>query len=356
MLERCSKCILPETYPRITFNEQGVCNYCLTHRRAKCRGEDKLRSLIEPHRDRDGEYDCMVALSGGRDSAFAAHYAAKVLNLRVLACTVDNGFMPEQTKRNVKNTVDLLGIDHVIEKHDYMEEGVRHIISSWIRKPSPAMISFICTGCRTGYVKGLVKAARNDRTLPVITGAGEPDRSFAEILLSPADSRRKRMSLMLGFSMEIARNPSYALRPGCLLGFAEEFFYRFVNRGGKRSLSMIAMFRFIRWNEEVILSLIQNELKWKSPSYSGSTWRSDCEISILKDFLYRETLGFTKHDELLSGMIREEMTTREEALRRLERDNTISQQFLSGLLDRLGLSFYDLDIALKEYRRVMHSV
>jgi hypothetical protein len=71
----------------------------------------------------------------------------------------------------------------------------------------------------------------------------------------------------------------------------------------------------------------------------------------LKDFLHRETLGFTKHDELLSGMIREGMTTREVALQRLERDNTISQPFLVELLEKLGLSFHDLDVALREYKR-----
>jgi hypothetical protein len=314
-------------------------------------GEEKLRDRIETYRDSGKEYDCIVALSGGRDSAFAAHYAVKELNLRVLACTVDNGFMPEQTKRNVGNVVDVLGIDHVVEKHDRVEKKVRHVLSSWIRKPSPAMISFLCTGCRTGYVKALVKAARNDRTLPIITGGGEPDRSFAERLLSPACSRRKKIPLILGFSMEVARNPFYASMPSCLFGFAEEFVYRFLNKGGKKSLLMVPMFKFIRWDEEVILSLIQNELNWRSPVYSGSSWRSDCEISILKDFLHRETLGFTKHDELLSGMIREGMATREVALQRLESDNTISQEFLVELLDKLGLSFYDLDVALREYKR-----
>ncbi len=351
MLRRCSRCVLPETYPGITFDEQGVCNYCLTHRRARCRGEERLRDRIETYRDRGKEYDCIVALSGGRDSAFAGHYAVKELNLRVLACTVDNGYMPEQTKRNVRNVVEVLGVDHVVERHDCVEKKVRHVLSSWIRRPSPAMISFLCTGCRTGYVRALVRAARNDRALPIITGGGEPDRSFAERLLSPARSRSKRIPLMLGFSREVARNPSYALRPSCVFGFAEEFYYRFLNKGGKKSLLMVPMFKFIRWDEEMILSLIQDELNWRSPAYTGSSWRSDCEISILKDFLHRETLGFTKHDELLSGMIREGMATREVALQRLESDNTISQPFLIELLDKLGLRFYELDAALREYER-----
>lgn len=358
MLKRCSKCILPETYPDITFDEKGVCIYCLTHKRAKVRGEAALNDLIEPHRDSNREYDCIVALSGGRDSAFVAHYAVRVLNLRVLAYTFDNGFMPEQTRENIKNIVDLLGIDHVIEKYDYVEKKAKHIMSSWIRKPSPAMVALLCTGCKTGYTRGVIKTVQNHPSLPVIVGSGEPEQSFAERLLSLANkppeitrSRRKKHPIVLGFLMEISRNPFYALSPNCLFGFADEFLYRFSNKG-KKDLLQVRLFKYIRWNEENILSLIQNELKWKTPGCSRSSWRSDCKIHLLKQYLYRETLGFTKNDELLSGMIREGMITREEALRRLESENMISHRFLIGLLDEWGLSFRDLDVALKEYKRV----
>ena len=110
MLKRCVRCILPESYPGITFNEQGVCDFCLTHKEVNYRGEAELMNLVESHRNSDSEYDGIVALSGGRDSAFAAYYAVRVLKLRMLAYNYDNGFMPEQTKENVKNIVDLLNI------------------------------------------------------------------------------------------------------------------------------------------------------------------------------------------------------------------------------------------------------
>jgi len=353
MLKRCSKCILPETYPGITFSENGVCNYCLTYRgrRRRREGEAGFRNFIEPYLNSSRKYDCIVAVSGGRDSAFAAYYTVRVLGLRVLAYTWDNGFMPEQTKENIRNIVDLLRIDHVIEAHDYVKKNEKHIISSWIRKPSPAMIGFLCTGCKTGYIRGLVKTAQSYQIPLVIDGSGEPDQSFAERLLSLTNSKRKKLPLMLGFSMEMIRNPFYVLSPKCLIGFTEEFFHSFVYKED-RDLGITPVFKFIEWNEADILSLIQNELNWKRPSYSRSSWRADCKLNELKNYLYRETLGFTKHDELLSGMIRKGMITREDALRRLENDTVISQQFLIELLDELELSFHDLDVALKEYKRV----
>lgn len=352
MLRRCSKCILPETYPEIIFNEKGVCNYCLTYRRKRHRGEAELRKSIEPYRNSGREYDCIVALSGGRDSSFLAHYAVRTLGLRVLAYTWDNGFMPEQTKENIENIVDVLGIDHVVEKHDYVEKNERHIVSSWMRRPSPAMIGFLCTGCKTGYIRGLVKTAQSHQIPLVLKGSGESEPSFAQKLLGDSTHfRRKRLSLVLGFSMEMIRNPFYLLNPNCLIGLAEEFFHRFFYRAN-RDFKTTSIFAFIEWNEQDILSLIQGELNWKKSSHSSSSWRSDCKISELKNYLYRETLGFTKHDELLSTMIRRNLITRGDALTRLKHDNVISQQFLAEFVDELGLNFSDLDAALQEYKRV----
>jgi len=351
MLKRCAKCVLPASYPGITFNQQEVCNYCLAHKRAKPRGKVELLDLVAPYRNNnDGEYDCIVAVSGGRDSAFAAYHAVRVLNLRALAYTYDNGFMPEETRENVKNIVDILGVDHAVEKDEYMKKNVPLILSSWIRKPSPAMIACLCTGCQTGYKRGLVKTAQSNKIPLVITGGGEPQRSFARDLLSISGGRgKKRLSLGLGFSREIVRNPYYIFNPNFFAKFAKEFFYRFSYKF--EDFKLVRFFKYIEWDEDVILSVIKKELAWKKPADSKASWRSDCKIHLLRQYLYLETLGFTKNDELISGMVRENMMTREEGLRRLENDNIISQEFLAGLLDELGLDFADLNVALREYKK-----
>jgi tRNA(Ile)-lysidine synthase TilS/MesJ len=344
------KCILPESYPGITFNKQGLCNYCLTHKRTKSRGRAALLNLVASYRNADnGKYDCIVAVSGGRDSAFAAHYAVRVLNLKALAYTYDNGFMPEQTKKNVKSMVDILGVDHAVEKDEYMKKNVSLILSSWIRKPSPAMIAFLCTGCQTGYKRGLVKTAQSNKIPLVITGGGEPQRSFARDLLGIAGQRKKRLSLILGFPREIVNNPYYILIPNFLTAFTREFFYRYSYRF--EDFKIIRIFKYVEWDEGMMHSVIEKELSWKKPADSKASWRSDCKIHLLRQYLYREMLGFTKNDELISNMLRENMITREEALKRLENDNIIPQEFLAEFLDELGLDFADLNSALKEYKR-----
>jgi hypothetical protein len=291
----------------------------------------------------------MVALSGGRDSSFAAYYAVKSLGLKALLYTFDNGFMPEQTTKNVKNVARLLDMDHVTLKSDAVRKNARHVMSCWVHKPSPAMIGLVCSGCQTGYVGGLVKTARKYQIPLIITGAGEPERSFAQRLLSTTHTRRKKLPLLAGLLRQVNDNPCYLSSPSFVVRLGSEFFYRFVSKA-KKSEKTLSVFKYIGWSEDHILSVIQDELQWEKPSYSQSSWRADCAINELKNYLYKHTLGFTKHDELLSGMIRRQMMTRQEALQRLERDNEISRPFLQDLFKNLKLNFDDLEVALEKYQ------
>jgi hypothetical protein len=151
---------------------------------------------------------------------------------------------------------------------------------------------------------------------------------------------------MAGLAQQFKDNPCYLSSPGFVFRLGREFYYRFVSKA-KRSEKTLSVFRYIGWSEDHILSVIQDELQWEKPSYSQSSWRADCALNELKNYLYRYTLGFTKHDELLSGMIRRQMMTRQEALLRLESDNEISRPFLQGLFRDLRLDFDALNVALE---------
>ena len=67
-LKRCTRCVLPETMPYIDFDADGVCSYCRKHQPLKMRGRDALEEIVGPHRRTDGRPDCVLGISGGRDS------------------------------------------------------------------------------------------------------------------------------------------------------------------------------------------------------------------------------------------------------------------------------------------------
>ncbi|MGD2144423.1 MAG: hypothetical protein PVF54_08105, partial [Anaerolineae bacterium] len=353
-LKRCSMCILPASYPRIVFDDEGICNYCGANTESSNRGsEDELQRVLARFRQ-GGKYDCIVALSGGRDSSYVAYYAVKELALNVLAVTCDNGFMPQQTRTNITRTVRRLGIDHVYLNYDYVKDHARQFISSWIRNPSPALIAFLCSGCMTGIRECLTEAAYSYDVSVILGGGGgvvglggEPEQSFAEKLLSVSsgDGRIARpLGMLAGFLIQLAKNPSY-FQSACLASFGREFLNRFWY-GYNKDLEVLGLFEFVEWNEDEVVNTIRDVLKWEKPAYRQTTWRADCKIHFLKDYLYGETLGFTKNVELLSGMIREGMITRKKALERLKDDDYLSRQFLEEFLLELGIELQDLCAAM----------
>ena len=110
-MKMCTKCVLPETYPGIEFNEDGVCNYCLSYKKMEYKGKEALEQLVKTTRkNHKGEYDCVMGVSGGRDSSYALYYLVKVLNLKVLAYTADHGYVPEPAKDNIKRQTDIFTI------------------------------------------------------------------------------------------------------------------------------------------------------------------------------------------------------------------------------------------------------
>lgn len=358
-MKRCSKCILPETYPGITFNHQGVCSLCENYMKTEYQGKEELLRVADKLRNGD-PYDCMVALSGGRDSTFVAYYAVNELKLNVLAVTIDNGFIPQQVRKNIKCAVERLGIDHQYFAHDHMKHTVKHIMRSWMHSPSPGMISLLCTGCTTGIMSGLVKAAQENKISAILGGGGdivgsggEPEASFAEGLMSlSANPRLRSLSIGLGFMREFFRNPRYLSNLRFSTTLLREFLYRFAFKL-ENHVQPIGLFEYIRWDEDEIKSVIQGKLGWKKPKDWQSSWRADCKIHLLKEYLYRETIGFTKNNELLSGMIREDMITREGALVRLEHDNKISSQFLADFLSQYEIELGEVDNALNRYKKKM---
>ncbi len=349
-MKTCSKCILPETYPGIRFDEAGVCDQCLSHRPRASRGEEKFLEIIDSYRDESRKYDCIVAYSGGRDSSYLLWYATHRLGLRVLACFVDNGYVPEQTLANIKNATETLGIDLVIKKHEYVSKCVRHTLKSWIRRPDPGMIGLLCAGCNFALRYYLLEMAKENQVPLVIFGLGEPEprTTFAERLLMN-DPRRKmsRSSLGIGFASQIASNPAYLTNPKVLSIYMKEYIFRWApsirkimtRKVAYPEMRVLEPFYYIDWNEEEIVSVIQNELNWEKCTYSGSSWRTDCEIATLKNYLYKQTLGFSKLEELLSNMIRYDMTTRDEAAERVEKESYISEDFIREFIDGMDLDY-----------------
>lgn len=109
-MEYCTKCVMPNTRPGITFDENGVCAACQSYENRKSIDYKKrwkeLEQLCDKYRGINGEngYDCIIAVSGGKDSHFQVHIMKEKMGMNPLLVTVeDNMSWSNAGIHNLKN-------------------------------------------------------------------------------------------------------------------------------------------------------------------------------------------------------------------------------------------------------------
>ena len=178
-LSYCTRCGLASNYPGVSFAAAGVCDVCRAYETYKNRTEqyfremDGLRCRLETARaKKTGDYDCMMLLSGGKDSTYALAQLVQ-MGLKVFAFTLDNGYISDGAKENIRRVVEALTVDHVFGTTPAMNEI---FVDSLERHCN------VCNGCfKTIYTLSMKMAY--DMGIPVIV-TGLSRGQFFETRLS----------------------------------------------------------------------------------------------------------------------------------------------------------------------------
>lgn len=119
----CKKCVMPDTRPGITFNEEGVCSGCQAYENRKNTNYEErfeeLKALCDKYRNMNGSnaYDCMIAVSGGKDSHYQVHVMKELMGMNPLLVSVEDNFpMTEAGIHNLKNISEAFGCDIISMK------------------------------------------------------------------------------------------------------------------------------------------------------------------------------------------------------------------------------------------------
>ncbi|MDD5593362.1 MAG: N-acetyl sugar amidotransferase [Candidatus Margulisbacteria bacterium] len=115
----CKKCVYPASSAvPLAFDDQGVCSGCRTAAERVEINWDKKKKIferiIEEHRSKDGRnYDCIIPVSGGKDSYFQVHVIKKVYGLNPLLVTYNGNNYTKTGLENVQNMREVFGVDHI---------------------------------------------------------------------------------------------------------------------------------------------------------------------------------------------------------------------------------------------------
>ena len=122
-MKYCTKCVMPNTRPGIKFDEQGVCSACRSYEhRSQVDWEARWKEfeqLCDKYRGMNGPngYDCIIAVSGGKDSHFQVYLMKEVMHMNPLLVSAEDNFkMTEAGKHNIKNISEAFGCDLITMK------------------------------------------------------------------------------------------------------------------------------------------------------------------------------------------------------------------------------------------------
>ena len=123
-MKYCTRCVMPDTRPGISFDENGVCSACQSFERRKEIDWDKrfkeLEALCDKYRGMNGnDFDCAIAVSGGKDSHYQIHLMKEVMKMNPILFSVEDNFdMTEAGKHNLKNISEEFGCNIISLKPD----------------------------------------------------------------------------------------------------------------------------------------------------------------------------------------------------------------------------------------------
>lgn len=136
----CSNCIMDTSDPKISFNENGICNHCTTFYNETSKewmpdeiGLKNLEDIIEKikYKMKNKKYDCILGISGGVDSSYLA-LILKKYNLRTLLVHVDAGWNKEVAVSNIQKITDYTGFDlytHIVDWEEMKKLQIAYLKS-----------------------------------------------------------------------------------------------------------------------------------------------------------------------------------------------------------------------------------
>lgn len=306
----CTRCVLPSTFPGISFDEAGVCNHCRTYKgdqavmEQRSKYEKKFLELLETHR-RPASYDVLMAYSGGKDSTYTLDVFVNRYKLRVLALTFDNTFISERSFLNMRQVCDALGADHLIVRPN--ANLLRTIFRTGATRElySPKTLeraSTICTSC-IGLVKAIVLRTAIEKDIPFVGFGWSPGQA-------PVNASVMKTNAPLARATQKAIHEP--LR-GIVGGVVDPYFVTEEQFSAPERFPWnVHPLAFLDYNEERIIAR-NRELGWEKPTDTDAN-STNCLLNAFANQVHKDRYGFHPYAWEIANMVRSGAMTRAEGL------------------------------------------
>jgi 3'-phosphoadenosine 5'-phosphosulfate sulfotransferase (PAPS reductase)/FAD synthetase len=320
----------------------GVCGFCRDEKLKIANNDaersyqlDVLRQSLTSHKSSgNNNYDCLVPVSGGKDSSYILYYLVREMKLKPFAVFFDSGFTHDMARKNVENICTKLGVDWTIIKspHDYRRKAVVEAFYLWkSRRDFP----LFCNNCENNLRAMAINEALAKGISHVIWGSTDYEDSASVYKSSNASRKTFResygntsilasLSRLYHDGLPLLRNPYHIFKhyyyivrdnfdmkvPGGLKKIYPIFEVPF----NYSPVEVVYLFDYIDYNPLKQIDVLKKELGWEAPA--GKESRMDCRLHCFINYssLYRTNI--TNDGFVMAKLVRKGLMDRSEALKR----------------------------------------
>jgi len=309
--KRCSRCILPEQYPDIKFDENGVCHKCHEHDRKYlkkdyAKSEVELRKIVDWAKCQNKRYDCIVPFSGGKDSSYTIYVCGKKYGLKVLAVNFINGLQTYEAVRNMKKIAEKL--DAAFASYGPGIETIKKLYRAFFLKTGQ-----FCFPCDMGIWVTAHRFAEHYDVPLIVSGFSAQIESRGPKIYSYNNNLFKNVAQGVISKRE--------MRDFLEESRIEKILRRLRHLRLTRYRRQISLPDYIVWDDKEIKKTIVDEFGWEKRA-DGSSDHIDCLFAPMKNYFVVQKWGFGEKTTKCAAMTRAGQLQRDEALRRAKDDES----------------------------------
>jgi N-acetyl sugar amidotransferase len=322
----CSRCVIDSAVPGVSFDADGICNYCRLHETLEREwpmddaGQQIIDGLVQKMKaqGRGKRYDCVVGVSGGTDSTYLLYWA-KQQGLRPLAVHFDNGWDSEIAVSNIKKSISLLGVDlqtYVVDWEEFKDILVSFLWASFPWADAPTDLAIHAT---------LYRVAAEEGVRYILNGSSFRTEGKMPVEWTYLDGRTVRHI-----------HKTFGKRP--MNTYPNLMLWDYAYYGVIRRIQNVRPLNFVDYHKDQARQMLTREIGWQ---YYGGHHYENIYTRFAYSYLLPEKFKIDKRIITHSALVRSGEMTREEALVSLAQPPYPPervQEDVAYVIKKLGLS------------------
>lgn len=346
-LQYCVRCCMPETTEGIRFDEMGICQACQSAEQKIhinwAQREKELQKLLEHYKSQAGNnYDCIIPISGGKDSTFQLHVLTKVYKMKPLAVTFSHNWFSETGRYNLTNAIEKFNVDHI------MFTPNRDLVNRLARE-SLKKIGDSCWHCHSGVGAFPLQVAVRFRIPLLIWGESISESSGRACYFEPV---RK-------FDRDYFTKVSAKVYPDKMVGETiskkDVWPFELPTYEDIQALGVVGIHLgdYIFWDDERQMEFVRDVYGWREDRVEGTYKRYksvECIMPGVHDYSKFIKRGFGRGTDHASADVRAGLVTREEAFELAKKYDAQRPEALDYYLKITGFTEQEFMDIVKSHR------